>query len=294
MTICNIPYIVDDASLPAPLPTVQEIESETELLNMTAGCKVVRVGDHFVVKYGEQVDLLEGETMLFLEQSTTVPVPRVYALFRDMDRQKSYIVMERIRGPTLQSAWSKMDDASKEIVSSKLRLILEDMRKLKTPGGYCSVGHRGLPDGLFWTSDPSNPFSGPFDTEADLNDAIVAKYIEDGHPKHKADYYGRVFKDMFQGHSPVFTHGDFQRKNIMLRGSPKERETDALWDITDLQIVVIDWEFSGWYPSYWEYAKALFSCGRWDDDWNFWVDQTLEPYRNEYSWMDHVMTEMWS
>jgi len=160
MTSCNLPYIVDDASLPASLPTVEEIESAVEILSDTTGRKVVGVGDHFVVKYGVQVDLLEGETMLFLGQSTTVPVPRIYALFRSPDQRNNYIIMERIRGPNLESEWSKMDQASKETVSLKLRLIFGEMRKLETPGGCCSVGHRGLPDGLFWTNNPSNPFLG--------------------------------------------------------------------------------------------------------------------------------------
>ena len=103
----------------------------------------------------------------------------------------------------------------------------------------------------------------------------------------------RTFKDVFQGHTPVFTHGDLQRKNIMLRGYPSTG-MEAQREIKDIQIVLIDWETSGWYPSYWEYARAIFSCGRWDDDWNFWIDQILEPYRNEFSWMGHLLTEMWS
>jgi hypothetical protein len=286
--------MVDDACLPARLPTVEEIESATEIFSDTTGRKVVGVGDHFVVKYGVQVDLLEGETMLFLGQETTVPVPRIYALFRSADQRSNYIVMERIKGSTLASEWSKMDQASKETVSSKVRPIFEEMRRLETPGGYCSVGHRGLPDGLFWTDNPSNPFSGPFDTEADLNNAMLAKYVQNGLSRYKADYYSRTFKDVFQGHAPVFSHADFQRKNVLLRDSSTATKTEALRDITDRQLVIVDWEFAGWYPSYWEYARAIFACGRWDDDWNYWVDRTLEPFRNEYAWMHILLRELWS
>jgi hypothetical protein len=150
MMACNLLYMVDDANLPAKLPTVKEIESATEIFSDIAGRKVVGVGDHFVVKYGIQVNLLEGETQFFLRQATTVPVPRICALFRNADQSNSYIIMERFKGSSLESEWSKMDQASKETVSSKLQPIFEEMRKLETPGGYCSVGHRGLPDGLFW------------------------------------------------------------------------------------------------------------------------------------------------
>ncbi|KUJ14127.1 uncharacterized protein LY89DRAFT_649793 [Mollisia scopiformis] len=88
-----------------------------------------------------------------------------------------------------------------------------------------------------------------------------------------------VLKD----HQPFFTHCDFQRKNILVR------------DVGDgYSLIIIDWEASGWYPSYWEFANALFACGRWEDDWSFWVLQILDPFFNEYSWMQRLRTELWS
>ncbi|EMD62551.1 hypothetical protein COCSADRAFT_93736, partial [Bipolaris sorokiniana ND90Pr] len=57
---------------------------------------------------------------------------------------------------------------------------------------------------------------------------------------------------------------------------------------------IIDWEFAGWYLSHWEYARAIFACGRWDDDWYDWVNNILEPYRNEYIWMEKLLRELWS
>jgi hypothetical protein len=84
MASFNLPYFADEASLPAILPTVEEIESATEILNermSAASGSVVGVGEHFIVKYGAFVNLQEGETMLFLKQSTTVPIPRIYALY---------------------------------------------------------------------------------------------------------------------------------------------------------------------------------------------------------------------
>jgi hypothetical protein len=67
--------------------------------------KVVGVGQHFVVKYGLAVDLMEGEIILFIQEATSVPVPRIYALFKDPITKKAYIVMERIAGKSLDSEW---------------------------------------------------------------------------------------------------------------------------------------------------------------------------------------------
>jgi thiamine kinase-like enzyme len=41
---------------------------------------------------------------------------------------------------------------------------------------------------------------------------------------------------------PVFTHGDLNPTNILVRG--------------DQVVGIIDWEFAGWYPCYWEYTSA--------------------------------------
>jgi len=301
MTPFNLPYFADEASLPAILPTVEEIESATEILNermSAASGRVVGVGDHFIVKYGAFVNLQEGETMLFLKQSTTVPVPRIYALYQRPGPDKhtySYIVMERIRGPTLASVWSKMGQAAKEAVSSNLRLVFEEMRRLKSPGGYCSFGRRGLLDGLFESEDHSKPFNGPFDTESDLNEAMVARYVKEGLSIYKAEHFSRAFKDVFQNHAPVFTHADFQRKNIMFRNPLTTTENGQVqWGTTDLELVIIDWEFSGWYPSYWEYSRALFGCGAWRDNWSYWIERTLELFRSEYAWVLLFLTELFS
>lgn len=62
---------------------------------------VVGVGKSFIVKSGFQIDLEEGRTMIFIREHSDLPVPLVYALFRDYRMGKSYIVMERIVGSNL-------------------------------------------------------------------------------------------------------------------------------------------------------------------------------------------------
>jgi aminoglycoside phosphotransferase (APT) family kinase protein len=252
MASFTLPYFADEASLPDALPTPEEIESATEILNERmcgASGKVVGVGDHFIVKYGSFVNLQEGQTMLFLQRSSTIPVPRIYALYQKLGPENniySYIVMERIRGPTLASVWLKIGQTEKEAVASQLRHAFEEMRKLESPRGYCSLGRRGLTDSLFDSGDDSTSFNGPFDTESDLNKAMVARYASEGNSIHKTQHFSRAFEDVFQNHAPVFTHADFQRKNVMFRKPPAITENGLVqWASTDLELVIIDWEFAG-------------------------------------------------
>lgn len=48
------------------------------------------------------------------------------------------------------------------------------------------------------------------------------------------------------GHKIVFTHADFNMRNILV--DPRTRRLSG----------IVDWENAGWYPEYWEYTKAYF------------------------------------
>lgn len=283
-------YSADAATLPAALPTISEIHSSEDVLLEDRRRKVVGVGECFVVKYGYGVSLLEGESMRFVRQSTSVPVPALYASFQVTEptyarSKKTYLIMERIRGESLESLWSKLDEDAKKTIVLKLQLFFDEMRKLESPGGYCAVGGRGLPDDIL--QDEQKPIQ-VFDTESDFNEGIIRNYLGDAIPKYRVDFYSRAFQSVFQNHPPIFTHGDIQKKNIMIyrdKGDQFNQET--------LKVVIIDWEFAGWYPSYWEYARALFACGPWDDDWSVWVDRFLEPFISECILTWTYMEDRW-
>jgi hypothetical protein len=172
----QFPYFVDPQTLPHPLPTLDEIESSENILNEAGGSKVVVVGP-YVVKFGPQVDLAEGENMLFVAHNTPVLVPLVYALFKDSQEENSYIIMERIMANTLQSEWPSLSNKQKEAITSKLGSLLKELRSLPSPGGYCSLGNRPLLESIFWTDRSSEKFNGPFRTEEEFNKAMLKIYL---------------------------------------------------------------------------------------------------------------------
>ena len=284
MDFKELPYYAPAEALPSKLPSKDAVESATEILCEQSARKIVAVGLHFIVKYGLQINLGEGQTMLFLQKYVNASIPRIYALFKDSDTGTSYIIMERVRGDRLDSIWSHLDDEKKQDVSNQLKVIFGELREISSPGGYCSLHQQPLRDHIFYTGieEVSQHLEGPFGNESELNDALIRKYLASGYlPMAKADYYRRAFPSVLTGHPPTFTHGDFQRKN-MIRNPESGR------------ITIIDWEFAGWYPSYWEYSRAIFACGRFEDDWSLWVDLSLDTFRNEWAWMQMLILELWS
>ena len=137
---------------------------------------------------------------------------------------------------------------------------------------------------MFWTAPEDGIedgiISGPFDSEAKLNDAFIQKYLYNSGLDQKASYYRRVLPRVLHSHSSMFTHGDLQRKTIILK--------------EDGTAVLIDWETAGWYPEYWEYAMAIFACGAWKDDWHEYVGHILAEYPNEFAWFAMLGRELWS
>lgn len=152
---------------------------------------------------------------------------------------------------------------------------------------------QGLPDLLFWTGDELAPNNDPFDTEHEFNSAMIRKHLE-SISEYRANYFIRLFKDYFRSHAPVFTHGDIQRKNIMLRKVEHAGDAESDLEYSNFEVVLINWEFAGWYPSYWEYARAVFACGNWIDDWSEWLEEAMEPFRLECAVMNVFLLEMWS
>ncbi|RAK85510.1 hypothetical protein BO79DRAFT_231441 [Aspergillus costaricaensis CBS 115574] len=89
-TTITLPYYARD--IPCPLPTTSEIDAAPDISLEYGGRRIVEIGDHLVAKFGKGVDLIEGENMLFVQENTSIRVPRVYALYSDPSTGKNYIV----------------------------------------------------------------------------------------------------------------------------------------------------------------------------------------------------------
>jgi hypothetical protein len=262
-TLLQLPYIADPSVLPGPIPSIEEIESSSNLLNEHGGHPTVRVGEHFVVKYGELMQPLEADNMMFIYQQTRIPVPQLYAVFRSPVKPAVlYIVMQYIHGNTLLAEWPTMSEAQKSTVGKKLRSYFAQLRDIPSPGYYGSRGRGHMPNGIFWDGeteylDPA--ISGPFETEADLNNGLVLKSrsIDESNKRrgYKADFYAKSLPMVLRGHRPTFTHGDFQRKNVIVR----RKEQTELAEDDDYEVTLVDWEKAGWYPDYWEYCAAAWA-----------------------------------
>ncbi|RMY66212.1 hypothetical protein D0863_08587 [Hortaea werneckii] len=290
-TTIALPYFAAD--IPAALPSEAEIDGSPDLVDNFKDRRIVGVGEHFVVKYGGHVNLLEGENLLSLRERTSVRVPRVYALYSTVSEERRpfyYIVMERIHAQTLVSLWPGLSDLEKKSIIATLRENLKQLRQLPPPAHYSSLGGRPLLHILFDSNQPGYTNGGPFDNDATLIEAMVNRYIGDGGLPFRAEYLRRCLPRVFTSSGPTFSHCDFQRKNILIDRRPKGNDEEP--GESELHVYIIDWEASRWYPSYFEYCSAYLSLGRWADDWCLRLRDVLEPQDAQAEWFERLYIEM--
>ncbi|RJE19367.1 Choline/ethanolamine kinase [Aspergillus sclerotialis] len=267
------------------LPTVSEIEAATELISTPdTSAKVVRVRERFAVKMGHGVPLIEAENMKFVAANSQVPVPTVYAAFRDPDSHKTYIIMEYLADHTLEKILPYLNAVEKATISNAIKHTVSALRSIPPPDYFGMLNRQPYLDGVFRTDGLNPKISGPFANQKEMNLAIIEKLRQT-----ESDQYIRLLQPMvnrtLNGHRPVFTHGDLQPKNIMV-----ERLGDRE-GYPEFKITLLDWESAGWYPEFWEFCNATVAC-RFKPDWLELVPDILDQYPVEFLMMQVVYSSV--
>ena len=284
----EVKYEAPEETLPGLLPTTVEIlTSKDFFLKKHSGNHTVRVGTHYVVKYGPSpIHFQEGENMLFVKQATTIPVPAVYKIYKEDGIH--FLVMEHVEGTTLKKVWPKLPFIGKQTFARQIRRYIHELRAIPSPGYYGGISRQGVECPVLtfkWLSEkPIHPrVKKPSETEADWCDMMLAagEAMAAGELPCHTEWVRDKFRAIFsEGHEPKFTHCDIvNRVDLMLR--------------RDGVVVPLDWAHAGWYPSYWEYCLATdWSYHR--DDWTEWIADIFKDmeYVAELGWMIYFRRRM--
>jgi len=191
------------------------------------GRKVIRHGD-LVTKINTQgIHQSEIDAMQFVRENTTIPVPRVHS------SSPNSLTMDFVDGATLHDAWNGLSDAERATISAELRDCLQQLRAIK--GSYIGgFGNTPAVDLRRFAFE-----GGPFADEAGWNEFLL-----DGLVSTCPSALRRMISTQLRtDHDIVFTHGDLDARNILVR---------------DTHIVaIIDWERAGFYPEYLDLLKPL-------------------------------------
>ncbi|KAI0100495.1 kinase-like domain-containing protein [Nemania sp. FL0031] len=231
------------------------------ILSKQSGCIVRLVGPGAVFKSGRRVRAAEAEALRLVKHYTKAPVPKVIMTsFRILNNGSKHgsILMEEVEDSCpLKAVWETYDSTTKERVCHEIWDIVKQIREIPKPPELQHLyqcGADGSPSYDVLLRDLEDP-ARPLTDDASLRARINERYLffnGGSYREHLPDFLPHSSK-------AVFTHGDMAPRNIMVNDSAV---------ITG----VIDWENSGWYPDYWEFANIQKPSADWD--WMEWMDRT--------------------
>ncbi|KAE8338366.1 hypothetical protein BDV24DRAFT_88554 [Aspergillus arachidicola] len=259
------------------LPTPAQVRALSEDIGRCAQPTPIKFENlNLIVKFGPHVTTAEALNLWMVKKvfSNNVPVPELFG-WRVDDKGYVFIYMELIQGPTLQECWDDLSSMEKRGISNQLSRITKTVRRLEQDSSdqfIGSIDRQHLLDYVFI----DQPRTGPFPSIKEFNDWFALL-----HQLRFSHRYEDPYRCLLPDTGEIkFTHADLNRRNIIVSS------------FTPIQIVVVDWQQSGWYPDYWEYCKALYTC--WDgDEWHKeHIDRFLKPREDVYSLFSYYCMAM--
>lgn len=278
-----------EALLAGPLPKIDKDEpagSATSLLKRVTSLlvhspklwvspnmkMVVKCSDEIVAKFASgNDDYTEYTTLQYLaKQAPGIPVPRPHGLI-NLD-PFVVIFMTYVPSMTLAKAWPALSCEGKLSTQKQLNGIFEQLRELRQTDGQRmgSIGGEGV---KHLRNDES--FKGFIDT------AAAFREFEFSARNRGSTSYVTFLRSLLPATSPgsVFTHGDLRQDNIMVQMDGNKVDTCHITGI-------IDWEWSGFYPDYFE-SIGMTNCLSIvdEDDWYLHLPPCISPYRFRETWL---------
>ncbi|KAK7687307.1 hypothetical protein QCA50_009812 [Cerrena zonata] len=227
-----------------------------------------------LVKWGSGVAKAEGQCLWACRHSIpgVVPVPEIYGwrIDRDHELEDTFLYMELVKGDTLEARWPTLLSEDKFAISMQLRDILARMRRVRQDPDDPFLGHVGRQPLLDYIFTETALTGGPFQSTHELNDFLARMCLmkRKGYDP-KAPISHPEYRSQLPDDGPItFTHSDLHPSNIMVSG-PDDGPPRIL--------AIIDWQQSGWYPSYWEWCKLAW-CVPYEGEWyTEYLPQILTP-----------------
>lgn len=192
----------------------------------------------------------EDDTIRFVARNAPyIPIPEVIYSWVDYNWNRSFLILKRVGGQTLQNAWPQLSLPQKSQIASQVAKYCSELAEITSPRLQSATG-RGVLE-PFITKDAESMPSwkprplGPFSLEH------FNSYVSEQPSLHCHDIFH-------------FYHADLGPGNIMV-----SEEGNVMG--------ILDWESAGFYPRNWIALKPKLSPG-------FNLDSTKGPKRR--AWCD--------
>jgi hypothetical protein len=202
---------------------------------------------------------LESDTLAFLAgHFPHIPISEVIYSWLDRKLDRTFLILKRVEGQTLQDAWPSLSSKQRHQVAATIAHYCHNLAILTSMSLQSSTGLGVLEPFLNVQAESSHPSWKPRPL-GPLPLPVFQNYLQKI-SKQSAPLVGETFH---------FYHADLGPTNILVSNDGKVRG-------------VLDWESAGFYPKFWIALKPYISAG--------FLLNTSTDYR--YEWVDLLESEL--
>jgi len=206
----------------------------------------------------------EAAALRFVRPHVTIPVPFV------LDSVGEFFIMTGLPGEPLGTVFSKMEPDEVARVRDSLSEFVHQLRAIPNDAqGVVSGPQHRMP---CCDVNRVDDFEfGPFPSVFSFHSFLLS-HVPLQHREEVATVAEVVHS---KPHTVYFTHGDLNLRNILFENG----------QVTG----IVDWTCAGWYPGYWELAKAVYVHQRFKK-WRDLCASILPGYEEEL----HLEEQIWT
>lgn len=187
---------------------------------------------------------LEAWNLRFIRENTSIPIPVVIDDWIEQDRQ--FLITKRIPGTPLSEVWSTLSGKDKDSYAKQTVGYLHQLRSLCSTQIQC-LNAQPVYSAFLFRDGYALPH-GPLASDDELWNEMAK-----GLTNVPQDLQDCLKQRMPAAQPYTFTHGDLTSKNIIVQDG---RVTG-----------IVDWEGSGYFPVWWEYASTAIVDSQDDHSW---------------------------
>jgi aminoglycoside phosphotransferase (APT) family kinase protein len=208
----------------------------------------------------------EPATIRSVARHTSIPVPAVVADWTEPADGARVMLTERMPGTTLDEAWPRLSANAKERAAAQTAALLQQLRPLHAPRIQNVAGGPVYDAFLFAGngSEPHGPFASDDELWAAMEQALVAAQVP-------AAVCRRLRARMPPAGPYTLTHGAADTGNVLV---------DDDGNVT----CILDWEDSGYFPVWYEFATTSIAFSKDDLDWKCRLRRYMESYNEAREW----------
>ncbi|RAL04726.1 aminoglycoside phosphotransferase family protein [Aspergillus ibericus CBS 121593] len=242
-------------------------ESQVKLISTKGNRGIWSIGNGLILKdRGPGLRSFETFNANFVREKTIIPVPTIIGSWQDGDRV--VILMKRIPGEPLSKLWPKLKPKERESIAKQTAGYLSQLRRL-TSDKIQGVGNRPIYSNLLFPykrGGDSFPPHGPFSSD----DALWADMGIGIKKTFPASMYDDLRRVMPPAKPYTFTHCDLASDNIMVQDGKVKG--------------ILDWEYSGYFPVWWEYVCTSAAFNQEDQEWKTLLRKHLRDFTRARDW----------